>query len=130
MSFKQFTRIRIFILIIMVGLTSWAIVGGNAWIPIPVIIAAVILMMLLRRRVKEVVVDERVHSIAEKASLVAFRVFGIAAAIIGVTLVALGWHDASDLYKIGLTLAYSACGLLVIYYIAYLYYNRKYSGKK
>jgi len=89
-----------------------------------------VVMLLLRRRVREVVVDERVYSIAEKASLVAFRIFGIAAAVIGITLVALGWQSASDLYKIGLTLAYSACGLLVIYYIAYIYYNRKYSGKK
>ncbi len=130
MSLKAFTRIRIFVLIIMVGLISWAIVSGNAWIPIPVILAALVIMLLLRRRVQEVVVDERVYSIAEKASLVAFRVFGIAAAVIGVTLVALGWQSSSDLYKIGLTLAYSACGLLVIYYIAYIYYNRKHSGKK
>jgi uncharacterized membrane protein len=130
MNFKQFTAIRIFILIIMVGLISWAIVSGNAWIPIPVIIAALVIQLFVRRRVKEVVVDERVYSIAEKASLVAFRIFGIAAAVIGATLVALGWQSASDLYKIGLTLAYAVCGLLVIYYIAYIYYNRKYSGKK
>jgi uncharacterized membrane protein len=130
MSLKTFTRIRISILIVMVGLISWAIVSANIWIPVPVVIAAVVVMLLLRRRVREVVVDERVYSIAEKASLVAFRIFGIAAAVIGITLVALGWQSASDLYKIGLTLAYSACGLLVIYYIAYIYYNRKYSGKK
>jgi uncharacterized membrane protein len=130
MSLKTFTRIRIFILLIMIGLISWAIVSANIWIPIPVVIAAVMVMLLLRRRVREVVTDERVYSIAEKASLVAFRVFGIVAAVIGITLVALDWQSASDLYKIGLTLAYSACGLLVIYYIAYIYYNRKYSGKK
>ena len=130
MSLKTFTRIRISILIVMVGLISWAIVSANIWIPVPVVIAAVVVMLLLRRRVREVVVDERVYSIAEKASLVALRVFGIIAAVIGITLVALGWQSASDLYKIGLTLAYSSCGLLVIYYIAYLYYNRKYSGKK
>jgi uncharacterized membrane protein len=130
MNFKQFTAIRILVIIIMAGFISWAVVSANIWIPIPVVIAAVVVMMLLRRRVREVVVDERVYSIAEKASLVAFRIFGIAAAVIGITLVALGWQSASDLYKIGLTLAYSACGLLIIYYIAYLYYNRKYSGKK
>lgn len=130
MSLKTFTRIRIFILIIMVGLIGWAVSNGNYWIPVPAVIAALMILLLFRRGVKEVVVDERVYSIAEKASLVAFRVFGIAAAVIGITLVALGWQSASDLYKIGLTLAYSACGLLVIYYIAYLYYNRKYSGKK
>jgi uncharacterized membrane protein len=130
MSLKTFTRIRIFVLIIMVGLISWAIVSGNAWLPIPVVIAAIVIVLLFRRRVREVAIDERVYSIAEKASYLTFRIFGIAAAVIGVTLVALGWESASDLYKIGLTLAYSACGLLVIYYIAYIYYNRKYSGKK
>jgi uncharacterized membrane protein len=130
MNFKQFTAIRILVIIIMAGFISWAVVSDNFWIPIPVIIAALAILLFFRRRVKEVVTDERVYSIAEKASLVAFRIFGIAAAVTGITLVALGWQSASDLYKIGLTLAYSACGLLIIYYIAYLYYNRKYSGKK
>ena len=130
MSLKTFTRIRIFILIIMVGLISWAIVSGNVWIPIPVIIAALVIVLLLRMRVKEIIVDERVFSIAEKASLAAFRVFGIAAAIIGVTFVALGQGVVPELEPIGLTLAFSVCGLLLIYYIANLYYNRKYSGKK
>ena len=130
MSFKTYTAIRMVIIIIMAGLIGWAVVNGNALIPVPVIIAAMVILLLFRRRVKEVVVDERVYSIAEKASLIAFRVFGILAAVIGATLVALGWDSSSDLYKIGLTLAYSVCGLLVIYYIAYIYYNRKYSGKK
>lgn len=130
MSFKRFTLIRILIIIIMAGLISWAITSGNAWIPIPVIIAALIILLLFRRRVREVVVDERVYSTAEKASFFALRVFGIAAAVIGVTLVTLGWQSSSDLYKIGLTLAFSVCGLVLIYYIAHIYYNRKYSGKK
>jgi uncharacterized membrane protein len=130
MSFKTFTRIRIFVLIIMAGLISWAIVSGNALLPIPVVIAAVVIVLLLRKRVKEIVIDERVYSIAEKAAYITFRIFGIAAAVTGATLVALGWESSSDLYKIGLTLAYAVCGLMVIYYIAYIYYNRKYSGKK
>jgi uncharacterized membrane protein len=130
MSLKTFAGIRIFVLIIMAGAISWAVVNGNVWIPIPIVIAALVILLLFRRGVKEVVVDERVYSIAEKASYLAFRIFGIAAAVIGATLIALGWDSSSDLYTIGLTLAYAVCGLLVIYYIAYIYYNRKYSGKK
>jgi uncharacterized membrane protein len=130
MSFKQFTVIKLVVVIIMAGLVGWAVTSGNAWIPIPVVIAAMAILLLFRRRVKKVVVDERIYSIAEKASYLAFRIFGISAAVIGATLVAVGWDGSSDLYKIGLTLAYSVCGLLVIYYIAYIYYNRKYSGKK
>ena len=130
MSIKTYTAIRILVVAIMATLTVWAVAQGNALIPIPVFIAAMVILLLFRRGVKEIVVDERIYSIAEKASLIALRIFGIAAAIIGATLVALGWDSSSDLYKIGLTLAYSVCGLMVIYYIAYIYYNRKYSGKK
>ena len=48
----------------------------------------------------------------------------------GATLVAISKDGLEYLSTIGLTLAYSTCALMVIYYIAYLYYNKKYSGKK
>lgn len=130
MSYKRYKLFIAIIAIILVGLVGWAIVRGNALIPAPAIIAASVIFYLLSRHVKEVTVDERVYSIAEKASLIAFRTFGIATAVIGATLVAIGWDSSSDLYLIGLTLAYSACVLILTYYIAYIYYNRKYSGKK
>jgi uncharacterized membrane protein len=130
MSFKTFTVIKMFVVIIMAGLVGWAVVSGNALIPIPVAIAALVILLLFRKGVKEVVVDERIYSIAEKASLVAFRVFGIAAALIGATLVALGQEVVPEMEPIGFTLAFAVCGLMVIYYIAYTCYKRKYSGKK
>jgi uncharacterized membrane protein len=130
MSFKTFTVIKMFVVIIMAGLVGWAVVSGNALIPIPVAIAALVILLLFRRGVKEVVVDERIYSIGEKASLIAFRVFGIAAAVIGATLVALGQKTLPEMAPIGFTLTYSVCGLMVIYYIAYIYYNKRYSGKK
>jgi len=130
MSFKQFTIMRIVVIVIMAGLISWAVTSGNAMIPIPVAIAAFVILLLFRRGVKEVVVDERIYSISEKASLITFRVFGIMAAVIGATLVALSRETIPALEPLGFTLAYAACGLVLIYYIAYIYYNRKYSGKK
>jgi uncharacterized membrane protein len=130
MSFKKFTIIRIVVIVIMAGLIGWAVTSGNALIPIPVAIAAMVILLLFRRGVKEVVVDERIYSIAEKASLITFRIFGIAAAVIGATLVALGQKTVPEMEPIGFTLAYAVCGLMVIYYIAYTCYKRKYSGKK
>jgi uncharacterized membrane protein len=35
MSWKRFTLMRIFIVIIMAGLVNWAVVYGNALVPIP-----------------------------------------------------------------------------------------------
>jgi uncharacterized membrane protein len=132
MSFKTFTVIKLVVVIIMGGLIGWAVTIGNYWIPIPAVIAALVVLLLFRRGVKEevVVVDERVYSIAEKASYLAFRIFGIAAAVIGATFVALGYEKVPELQPIGLTLAFATCGLVLIYYIAYTCYKRKYSGKK
>ena len=130
MSIKTYTAIRILVVAIMATLTVWAVAQGNALIPIPVFIAAMVILLLFRKRVREVVVDERVYSIAEKAAYFAFRVFVIAAAVIGATFVALGQGAVPELEPVGFTLAYSVCGLMLIYYIAYIYYNRKYSGKK
>jgi uncharacterized membrane protein len=130
MRFKTYNIIRIAVTIIMVGLISWAVVNDNLWIPIPIFIAALVILILFRKGVKEVVVDERVYSIAEKASYLTVRIFGIAAAVIGATMVGLGQETVPELLPIGLTLAYSACGLVLIYYIAYTCYKRKYSGKK
>jgi uncharacterized membrane protein len=130
MNFKQFTVIKLVVIIIMGGLIGWAVSNGNYWIPVPAVIAALMVLLLFRKRVKEVVVDERVYSIAEKASYLAFRIFGIAAAVIGATFVALGYEAVPELLAIGLTLAFGACGLVLIYYIAYTCYKRKYSGKK
>ena len=129
MSFKQFMLLRIIAIIIVACLVAWTAATDNWWIIIPIVIIGTAILLLLSRRVKEVVVDERVHSIAEKASFIAFRVFGILAAVTAATLVALG-QKTPKLEPIGLTLAFSTCGLIMIYYIAYFYYNRKYSGKK
>jgi uncharacterized membrane protein len=130
MSFKTFTVIKLVVVIIMGGLIGWAVTIGNYWIPIPAVIAALVIVFLFRRGVKEVVVDERVYSIAEKAAYLAFRIFGIAAAVIGATFVALGYETVPELQPIGLTLDFAVCGLMVIYYIAYTGYKRRYSGKK
>jgi uncharacterized membrane protein len=130
MSLKRYRILTAITLVIVAASVGWAVVNGNAWIPIPIFVAALLILLLSRRRVREIVVDERVYSIAEKASYLAFRIFGIAAAVIGATLVAIGWDSSSALYKIGLTLTFAACGLMMIYYIAYIYYNKKHSGKK
>jgi uncharacterized membrane protein len=130
MSYKTFNIIKLLVVIIMAGLIGWAVSQGNYWIPIPAVIAALATMLLFRKGVKEIVVDERVYSIAEKAAYLAFRIFSIAAAVIGVTFVLLGFETVPQLYPIGLTLAFSVCGLVLIYYIAYTGYKRKYSGQK
>ena len=130
MSLQRYRMVTVIMMVVAAGLVAWAVINSNAWVPAPAIVVAIVIGIILRQRVKELAVDERVNSIAEKALALASVIFLLAAAPVGLTMVALGWESASDLYVIGLTIAFSACGLVLIYYIANLYYNRKHSGKK
>jgi uncharacterized membrane protein len=130
MSLKRYRLFTAITMVIVAASVAWAVVNSNAWIPAPVTVAAIVIGIILRKRVRELAVDERVNTIAEKALAFASGVFLIVAAPIGLTLVALGWESSSDLYVIGLTITFTVCGLVLFYYAANLYYNRKHSGKK
>jgi uncharacterized membrane protein len=121
---------RFITILAMAALTGWAIYRGNAWIPVPAIIAGGTIIWLTRKREKKQMVDERNYNVASKASLFVFRTFTIVIAGIGVTFIALGRGDYPELHSAGLALAYSCCALLLLYYSAYMYYNSKSSGKE
>ena len=97
---------------------------------LPAVIAAIITLLLFRRGVKEIIVDERVYSVAYKASRLAFVTFGVGAVTIGATLLALGQADSPELKPVGFTLCYAVCALVVVYNIAYIFYNRQLGGKE
>jgi uncharacterized membrane protein len=121
---------RLVVVLVIAALTGWAIYRGNAWIPIPAIIAGGTIIWLTRRRKKKEIVDERTCNVAYKASFFILRVFTVAATGVGVTFIALGRGDYPELRSAGLALAYSCCTLLLLYCSAYMYYNSKASGKE
>jgi uncharacterized membrane protein len=129
MSYKTFKLIRLVVVIILGGLVAWAAANGNAWVPVPAVIGTVIVLLIFRRGVKEITVDERTFSIAYKASRIAFVVFALGAVTLGATLLALGKSGQPELKPIGFTLCYAICALVLIYSIAFKYYNRKFGGK-
>ena len=130
MSYNTYRLIRLVVVIILGVLVAWSAYQGNAWVPIPAVIAAIITLLLFRRGVIEVIVDERVWSVAYKASRLAFIVFGVGAVTIGATLLALGQADSPDFKPVGFTLCYAVCALVVLYNIAYTFYNRQLGGKE
>lgn len=129
MSYRTFKLIRLAICIILGVLVAWAAYQGNAWVPIPAVIAAIAIMLLLRRGVKETIIDERVYSVAYHASRLAFILFAVGAVTVGATFLALGQSGTPELKPSGFTLCYAVCGLVIIYNIAYIFYNRKFGGK-
>ena len=130
MSYNTFKLIRLIIVIILGVLVAWSAYQGNAWVPVPAVIAAIIILLLFKRSVKEVIVDERVWSVAYKASRLAFIAFSVGAVTTGATLLALGQADSPDFKPMGFTLCYSVCALVVLYNIAYTFYNRQLGGRE
>jgi uncharacterized membrane protein len=125
MSLKWFRLCGAAIIVIMIALIGWSISTGNAIVPIPTAVSGALLLYLLRRQVRDVMEDERNYRISEKASRFAIQVFALVTAISGITLTAIGTSDSTPFREVGLTLAFGACGLLILYMISYAYHSRK-----
>lgn len=125
MSSRWFRLCGAVIIVTMVALIGWSITTGNAVVPIPAAIGGAVLLYLLRKQVKYVVEDERNYRISEKAARFAIQVFALITAITGITLTAVSTGDSPPFRVIGLTLAFCACGLLILYLISYAYHIRK-----
>jgi uncharacterized membrane protein len=130
MSYKRYLLMRIIGIIIIAILGILAATTGHIWALIPPAIIIGVVLFLFSRRVNEVVVDERINTVAYKATRLAYLVFVFLAVITGAILISLNRDSSSDLFRIGLTLDFSACALLVFYWIAFTYYNRKLGGKE
>jgi uncharacterized membrane protein len=129
-SYKRFTLFRLLGIIVIAGLGAWAGSTGNLGLLIPAAVVLFIILFAMRKRVNEVVVDERVNAVAYRASRVAFLAFIFIAVIMGAVLVLLAEDSSDGLFKIGITLNYSACALIIFYWLAFTYFNRKYGGKE
>lgn len=127
MSYDRYKLWRILVIIIVAVLIGWSIANQNALIPVPAVIAGIVIVLLLRRGMKEMTVDERIFSVADKAAMFVFRVFVLLAAMTAATMLALD-RESHDLEQAGFTLAFSVCIMLLFYCIAYIFYNRKYGG--
>ncbi len=107
---RMMTNAAIAILIV------WSITVGNALVPIFTIAGGMGLMYLLSRRIKGVLRDERTYHINEKACRFTIWVFGPVIAVASAVLIALSKTTSPELASAGLTLAYSACVLVLIHY--------------
>ncbi len=129
MSYKTFRMWQAIIGMIIGGVVGASVAMENWVVPVIAVIGGILVMIMLRRRVKEVYADERTYTIAYKAARLTIAVTGIGMALAGAVLLAASRGETSAMAQVGFALEYATCGLLIIYYIAYIYYNRKLGGK-
>jgi uncharacterized membrane protein len=122
MSTKTYRLCTLVIVLTLAAFFGWSIIRGiPVFIPITGFIVALLLMMICRRFTKEVLVDERLHKIDEKASVISHRISSILMALIGLVFIAMRNTLPSEFEIVGLTLAYTVCTVTLMH-LAFSYY--------
>lgn len=124
MTEQQMKRARAVIAVLLGFAVATSAVQGNVFVPVFAIIAAAVSVFYLQKKVTDVVVDERVRQIRQKASRAALSLFAITAALLSLALF-FAAKTRPELYWPGQTLAYAVMFTLLADSAFYYYYNRK-----
>ena len=125
MSRRMYKVCRAFLVIALAIVVGWSVTAGNAVVPIIAVAAAIGLMYLCRRATREVIDDELIHHIYEKASAATMRFLLPTMGLAAVVLLSLEENLSVELAFLGEALGYSVCTLLLVYLTFYSYFSRK-----
>lgn len=123
MTLKKYKRIKLAFVFGLALVFSQTIYLKNYLIPIALMIVSSLILMLLRRRVKGVIADERDYALAGRAAIWAIQAYGWLAA--SGMFIFYSLRDKNVIYEpIAMTLAFSTCGLMLMYALFFRYLNR------
>ena len=125
MKRKKFKQYSLAITIAVGVIIGWSAIKGELTIALVAVVIGMIILYLLKSRVKQVIEDERVYRISEKASRRTIQIVGTTTALIGLSLIGLSRSGYLELSEVGFSLAYFATALLMVYMIFYGYYSKK-----
>ena len=128
MNEKTYTTLRKTMIVIIGAGVAVSVVFENLIVAFAIIILGMGILVGLKNRLKVNIEDERVYSIAQKASMRTVQIFGFIMATISITMLILR-ETYENFELIGSVMAYSACGFLLIYGIFFGYYSRKLGGE-
>ncbi|RLF37707.1 MAG: hypothetical protein DRN03_01690 [Thermoplasmata archaeon] len=120
MNRKQFALCGAMVTAAIGAIVGYSVCTSNFVLPFVAVVGGILALRLIKRRVDDVLEDERIYRISEKASRRVLEIFGIGSALTGVTLIALDKHQ-----EVGYALAFSACIMILLYMIFYAYYSVK-----
>ncbi len=125
MKRKKFKQYSMAITIVIGVIIGWSAIRGDLTIALAAVVIGMIILYLLKSRVKQVIEDERVYRISEKASRRTIQIVGTTTALVGLSLIGLSRSGYLELSEVGFSLAYFATALLMVYMIFYGYYSKK-----
>ena len=124
---KNYQILRIAVAMFVAIVVGLSVTIGTILPAILAIIIGAMVSYIYKKSADEILEDERITKVSEKASRSAIVVFSISIALIGMFLIILR-NKYPDFTQAGFTLSYASVALLTLYYIFYGYYNKKYGS--
>lgn len=127
MKWKQFRIISLLIVTVLGAVVSFSVVIENPALAAAAVFAGMAVMYLSKHRVEDIIEDERVLQVSQKASWITLQFIALIFALAGATLIAM--RDTYPGYTdLGFFMAFASCAVLVLYSIFYTYFNMKSGG--
>ena len=126
MERKKFKLYGLVITIVVGFVLGLSAIRGEPITAIVAVVVGMILLYVIKSRVKQVIEDERIYRISEKASRRTIQVVGTTTAILGLSILGLSRSEYLELTEVGYSLACFATVLLMVYMIFYGYYAKKF----
>lgn len=127
MKQKEFRIIVFLIAMILAAVLSFSFSSGNPALAVSAFFAGAATIYLCKTRLDEVVEDERIRQVSQKASWITYQILVLSFAIGGSVLIAMK-NDYPMYSELGFFMAYVSCGVILLYGLLYAYYNREYGG--
>lgn len=127
MKKKEFRIISFLIPMIMGVIVVHSISIGNPILAVGSVFAGMIFMYLSKHRLNDIVEDERIRQISQKASWITLQFIAVSFALGGTALIAMK-NTYPGYINLGFFMAYASCAVLVLYSLSYMYCNREYGG--
>ncbi|EKQ55716.1 MAG: putative membrane protein [Methanobacterium sp. Maddingley MBC34] len=124
---KNYQILRIIVAIFVATVVGLSVITENLLLAILAIVIGTMISYIYKKNTDEILEDERIAKVSEKASRMAIVLFSISIAFIGMFLIMLR-KEYPDFTQAGFTLSYAAVALLLLYYIFYGYYDKKYGS--
>ncbi|RXA18969.1 DUF2178 domain-containing protein [Methanosarcina sp. MSH10X1] len=127
MKWKQFRIISLLIVTVLGAVVGFSVSSGNLALAAGAAFTGMAAMYISRHRVEDIVEDERIRQVSQRASWVTLQFTAIGFALGGAILIAM--REAHPGYvDLGFFMAYASCAVLVLYSIFYMYFNLKSGG--
>ena len=118
-------QLRMILLLISPGVVlSFSVLIGNPILGLGILFSGAAAIFLFRNKMESFQEDNRIRQISQQASWATFQITVIGFAIGGAALMALEKNYSVNA-SLGSFMAYSSCGVLVLYTLFYIYYNKR-----